>query len=177
MEHRLSEYHEATSSAPSQHNVQMEKMEQKVKEQLMSNFYSNRHSAMFSVDLPKITQTSVHPPSFKEASTTSPARSPGSSPVVSPRERKEQATLLSNAGQRAVFVLSPTTPSPPLLSNTRPYSHADSVEWTEYTSAMVPTCTQSSSSVSVGDIAATSKGSVQSADLSEFDPITSGEPH
>lgn len=169
--------HNTYGGAVTQQNEQRDRMEQKIREELMSNFYSDTQSTMASSGSNRATNTLsstlLSPTRFREATlnpTCTPetdlvAGRPESSIVMSPSPelRSEEHVVTSGSGQSAVAI----TTSPSLPKSKPPQlTHSDSnVEWTEYTSAVLPVDKTVSDSIV----------SLQTTDLSEFDPISNSK--
>ena len=188
----FSEYQEGVQGTyggvVTQQNEQRDKMEQKIREELMSNFYSDTHSTMTSSGSNRDTNTSsstLSPTCFQEA-TLNPTYLPETVPQQHPAKRLETSTVMSpspelrhethvvtsGSGHSAIAITA-TSPSLP-KSKSPQLTHSDSsVEWTEYTSAVMPVRTQSD--VKMDKSASDSKTSLQTTDLSEFDPISNSK--
>lgn len=181
------------SGVVTQQNEQRDRMEQKIKEELMSNFYSDNDSTMTSSGSNRATKvitssSSTLSPTYLQETTLNstclpetgpqlpPIRRLESSPIMSPspeQKHEEQAVVTSGSGQSAVVITAPSSS----FSKSKPLQliHSDSsVEWTEYTSAMMPVSTQSS--MEINKSASDNEVSLQNTDLSEFDPISSSKP-
>lgn len=167
---RFAEYQEVSHMNMSQAHLQSQsnerdRMEQRVKEQLMSDFYS-RHPHYTS------STTSVH--SLADSSDTlGGVRSrTQSTPTNSPlRERKQrnQPQLPSGAPSSSFKVIPPHT----LAASSQSLAHSDSGEWTEYTSAPISAPISVASENPLVGTNTSSCVLVSKTDLAEFDPFVS----